>query len=435
MRQELTIPGTLTKKTIGLREFNHMIQESEQLHKCYPIYKTIVNSMERKYSWLGRQVAEELLDSVALSVIERTYNPPFRANQHVLLIWDVGWFKSSLLSDFKSFMPAAYFGGIGKVTDAVLRGTVETAAKPGYRFVAPKILDYDFLVVKEFGKNLTEETGLKETLLTALEDRVVEVSLAKFAQLDSIERKAAEEIYKSSKFRWDNATSFSYMTHVTLWCANYTPIEDNAMLSRFDIVVPEQELDVSLKNWVMTHPYLEWDDKGIEPFETIWESIDALMGTNRPILPVAFDLSDILSDVPYLTPRMHSNIIKKLLAAAWWGFWLDEDAVKGMALTHVMSKSKSMKGQEDVIMELLKSGFHTIGDISSQTGTSYSMVWKILNSLKDKPFLVVRQRDSKDRRKIYIKVVENPNALPIPEKRNLINMDVSDVELIASDKK
>jgi hypothetical protein len=435
MRQELTIPGTAIKNTIGLREFNHTIQESEQLHKCYPIYKTIVDAMERKYSWLGRQVAEELLDSVALSVIERTYGLPFRANQHILLIWDVGWFKSSLLSDFKSFMPAAYFGGVGKITDAVLRGTVETAAKPGYRFVVPKVLDYDFLVVKEFGKNLTEETGLKETLLTALEDRVVEVSLAKFAQLDSLERKSVEEQYKSAEFRWDSATSFAYKTHVTLWCANYTPIEDSALLSRFNIVVPEQELSVGLKNHVMTHPYLPFDNKSIEPFETIWEAVDALMGTNRPDLPAAFDLSDILSDVPYLTPRMHSNIIKKLLAAAWWGFWLDEDVVKGMALTHVMSKSKSMKNQEDTIMELLKSGFHTINDVAAQTGTSYSMVWKVLNTLRDKPFIVIRQKDTKDRRKIYIKVVENPSAIPIPEKRNLVNLDVSDVELIGADKK
>jgi DNA-binding MarR family transcriptional regulator len=94
-----------------------------------------------------------------------------------------------------------------------------------------------------------------------------------------------------------------------------------------------------------------------------------------------------------------------------------------------------MKNQEDTIMELLKSGFHTINDVAAQTGTSYSMVWKVLNTLRDKPFIVIRQKDTKDRRKIYIKVVENPSAIPIPEKRNLVNLDVSDVELIGADKK
>lgn len=439
MRQELLKPGKVIPENLTLDKFNEIIKTSEDYAKSFPIYKTIVNAMERKYSWLGRQVAEDLLDSIAMSVIDKCYDLPYRGNQHVLLIWDSGWFKSSMLSDFLSMMPSEYFGGIGKITDASLRGTVETAAKPGSRFVAPPVLDYDFLIVREFGEGLTEDNDLRQTLLTVLEDQVVNVSLAKFAQLDAIERTAVELRYGANKFKWTSNSAFTYKTKVTLWCANYTPVENEALLNRFNIVNPRAALDESLRDHVMMHPYLELKlEPGVSPpFDNIRDAVDAMMGANRPPLPVAFDLRGEFKGIRGLAPRTHSNVIKKILAAAWWGFWLDSDVVRGMAMEGIMAKTESLKRGDDDIIDMLKTGWHTINDIAAEKGVSHKAVWSLLNQIKDKPFVIIRKRDTTDRRKIYVHLVENTQTMVKPPegKGEVVDLDTTKTELVGRKKK
>jgi len=437
MRQELLQPGKVIPEMMTLKEFNELIQTSDEFAKSYPIYKTIIRAIESKYSWLGRQTAEELLDSIAMSVIDRCYNLPFRSNQHVLLIWDSGWFKSSILSDFLSLMPAHYFGGIGKITDAALRGTVETGAKLGHRFVAPTVLNNDFLIVREFGAGMSEDIDLKQTLLTVLEDQIVCVSLAKFAQLDEIERKAASAFYASNHFEWEGSNTFRYKTKVTLWCANYTPVEDPALLNRFNIVNPERVLDETLRNWVMMHPYMDLRlEPGIAPpFKDINEAVDAMMGANRPPLPVALDLREELKGIKGLGPRAHSNIIKKILAAAWWGFWYDSDTVRGKALNEMMAKSESLKGKDEDIIDKLKSGWYTIGDVAAELGISYGAVWKVLNQLKDRPYVVLRKKDPKDKRTVYLRLAENTQSMSTQQKQELVDLTVSKIEFEGEAKK
>jgi hypothetical protein len=365
--------------------------------------------MEHKYSWLGRQVAEELLDSIACSVINRCYPVSFRANQHVLLIWDSGWFKSSLLSDFMSMMPNDYFGGIGKVTDAAFRGTIEANAKPGRRFVAPTSLLYDFLIVKEFGRGLTEEVQLKETLLTALEDQRVIVNLAKFSQLDDLERRGIEQQFLRDNLVWENDNTFQYRTSFSMWAANYNPVEDPALLSRFNVVVPNRELDDELRNHVMMHPQLLIElEPGISPpYTGIREAVDSVMGSHRPPLPMGFDLTSELAGIRGLTPRIHSTIIKKLLAAAWWGFWYDSDAIRGMAYSAISSKRVSQRDYTDAVIDKFKSGFFTLQQVADELGLSPHAVWKVLYMLRDQPFKILKRKNPRDERQAYIHIIDN----------------------------
>jgi hypothetical protein len=407
MRQELLFEGKILNEIMTLEDFNSMIQLAGGLDKTYSIYKGISDAMERKYMWLGRQIAEELLDSLATSVIDRSYSLPFRANQHCLLIWDSGWFKSSILSDFVSTMPGHYFGTVGKISDAALRGTVEPAAKPGRRFVPPSILQNEFIIVREFGQSFSTDVPVKEILLTALEDQVVNVSLAKFAQLDEIERVAAATNYEKDNFVWDSATSFRYKTKVTIWAANYTPIDDLALLSRFNILTPQQELDEELRHHVMENPWIKVDAKAIpKGFNTINEAVDSIMGSHRPLIPVGFDLRKPLAGIRGITPRIHSNIIKKLLAASWWGFWYDSDSIRGMALGMIVSRRESQRDQQDIIIDKLKSGWFTIKDLASITGLPYGAIINVLKELRALPFKLVKMKDPEDSRKIYIHLTD-----------------------------
>jgi hypothetical protein len=413
MRLALTKKGLTINKVLTLKEFNDVvIKNTEDYPYTFAIYKTILRAMEKKYSWLGRQVTEELLDSLASSIIDRCYDLPFRANQHVLLIWDSGWFKSSILSDFQSMMPKEYIGGIGTISDAALRGTVETAAKPGCRFVPPSILSNDFIVVREFGKGLTDDMTLKQTLLNALEDQEVHVSLAKFAQLDSIERRKPELDFKDDNFIWDNDTSFTYKTKVTLWAANYTPIEDAALLSRFNIVYPEKLLDEDLMHYVMTHPYMDVVlEPGVAPlFMDIQTAVDGIMANHRPPIPFSVDLREELKGVKGLSPRVYSNIIKKLMASAWWGFNYDTGQVRALAMSSMMAKTDSQKSFEDDVIDMLKSGWYTLSEIAIRLGIPYSKVYSVLNKSRDTPFLVMRKRDPKDARIMYLHMVEQDKA-------------------------
>jgi len=411
VRLALTKKGTTINKIVSLKEFNDMVMDNASKYPyTFPIYKTIVNAIEKKYSWLGRQVAEELLDSLASSIIDRTYDIPFRANQHVLLIWDSGWFKSSILGDFQKMLPREYIGGIGTISDAALRGTVETNAKPGQRFVPPTVLKDDFITVREFGKGMTEDPALKQTLLNALEDQEVHVSLAKFAQLDSTERRKCELDYKDDLFTWENDTSFRYRTKVTLWAANYTPIDDPALLSRFNIVYPQKTLDEDLKDYVMMHPYLE--DHVLEPgvapyFKDIQTAVDGIMANHRPPIPFTIDLRDELRGIRGLSPRIHSNIIKKLMAAAWWGFWYETGFVRALAMSSMMAKADSQRGLEDEIIELLKDDWHTMSEVAQELGISYMKVWAVLNKAHDRPYTIYRKTDPKDKRKVYLRIQES----------------------------
>ena len=226
-------------------------------------------------------------------------------------------------------------------------------------------------------------------------------------------------MYAHDGFTWDNDTTFSYKTKITFLAANYTPIEDPALLSRFSIVVPQRKLDDDLRNYVMTHPRLNVNlEPGISPpFRSINEAVDAMMGSHRPVLPLSFNLTEELKGIRGITPRIHGNIIKKILAAAWWGFWYDSEQVRGMALEQVISKRESQSGTEDKVIELLKGGWFTIQDIAGQLGIGYHQVWKTLAIIRDQPFVVVRKKDPTDKRKVYLHIEENPsNVGPMTPK-------------------
>lgn len=57
------------------------------------IYETIVDSFENKYSFLGKQFAEEFLLSVASSNIQKNSKPEFRVRRHLALFWPPAWFN------------------------------------------------------------------------------------------------------------------------------------------------------------------------------------------------------------------------------------------------------------------------------------------------------------------------------------------------------
>jgi hypothetical protein len=194
-----------------------------------------------------------------------------------------------------------------------------------------------------------------------------------------------------------------------MWAANYNPVEDPALLSRFNVVVPNRELDDELRNHVMMHPQLLIElEPGISPpYTGIREAVDSVMGSHRPPLPMGFDLTSELAGIRGLTPRIHSTIIKKLLAAAWWGFWYDSDAIRGMAYSAISSKRVSQRDYTDAVIDKFKSGFFTLQQVADELGLSPHAVWKVLYMLRDQPFKILKRKNPRDERQAYIHIIDN----------------------------
>lgn len=213
-------------------------QKPEQAQDRKDVYEDIVSAFMEKYSWLGRQASRELLLSAASWNIEKYSNPPFRYRTHVMLAWERGWAKSTIMRAMADILGDEMVSVIGKVSDAAMRGSVS-----GGSFTPPKPLRTPIVISTEYGQtDFSDE--LLNLFLAMLEEGKTNVALNKIGQLGENQRRSLEKEY-NNRIEFKENNEFNVTCDFIFWGATYDPsmLSDDALRSRLNVVTPAKPLD------------------------------------------------------------------------------------------------------------------------------------------------------------------------------------------------
>lgn len=295
------------------------------------IYDSIVESFYNKYSWLGEQVAEEMLLTASSWNLQHYSNPDFRLRRHLLLFWPPAWIKSSLLMRMRSIFGNDLCGHLSDISTAAMRGSVESG-----RFRAPECLKHPFTVCTEFGQLINsggDSSELVQKLLNLLEEGVVTVSLIKAGGLLQSER---EKAIRNWGIEFDDDNNFTYHTDWVILAGTYNKkfLADSALESRFNIVTPHKKLDSELTKYINRSPPFHLDDEVKLKFRD--EIFKDTPSDIRCILP-----DSVYSPEVNLNVRESSMLISAILNRRWWGKDISDD--------EIIEKAKAIKATSDNI--------------------------------------------------------------------------------------
>jgi len=334
-------------------------------------YQQIVQAFEEKYTWLGRQFAEEFLKSVASWNLQQYSEPEYRIRRHILLYYQGGWVKSTMLSKAYSILGTGEYGctQLSDVTLAALRGTVEAN-----KFVVPYCLKRPFAVATEFGQVMTSNSGdIVQKLLNVLEEGVVEVSLAKLSFLPPEQRE-----YVSSQYgiNFLDSNTFWYKTNWVLMAATYNRkfLVDNAFQSRFNVIVPEKKLDSSFTKHVNRSKAFAVSEEAVQ---TLRQEVSN---------PIAMDCQVRLPDEVYniegLSVRDSASICSNVLCSKWWGINPTKDEIIRLANSIKAKEDSVWKPVADKVFDSIHLQAKSIEEIIAETGLAKKTVFDVLRQLK-----------------------------------------------------
>lgn len=334
------------------------------------VYEEIRDAFAEKYSFLGAQVARETLLSAASWNIQKYSDPPMRFRNHVMLTWDPGWLKSSMLRKMAKILGDDMVSTCGKLTAAVLRGSVD-----GGRFSPPKPLRTPIVVSTEFGQT-TFEDELLNTFLALLEEGKTNVSLNKLAGLSEGEKSNIEKNYGDSiDFKSEN--EFDLHTNFVFWGATHDPaqLNENALKTRFNVVTPAKPLTGEVTKAV---------DSGQSVESLIDQStIKACRRMVKSDKEVATDFqppSDFYTEYT-LTPRESRDVQAYMAARNWWGLDVTPEVMREYIDHMKHSRKIASMGPQERVLNLIFDDPHTYEEIMQETGLSKVEVHKILQRL------------------------------------------------------
>jgi hypothetical protein len=343
-------------------------------------YYAIVKAFEDKYTWLGRQFAEEALLSLSSWNIQNfndpkyvgdrdeemkwvRHSPEYRARKHLLLFWQPGFIKSSLLLKLRELLGGEICGSITDVTTAAIRGSVESG-----RFKAPVCLKHPYTICSEFGQLInssSDSSELVQKLLNILEEGRVNVSLVKVSQLLESERERATKEYGVT---FDDENNFEYKTNWVLMAGTYNKkfLKDNALESRFNIMIPERKFDADFTRFVCSAPPFELKDEYKLALRN--HLLDDTPMNTRVVLPLEVHDAG-------LTMRDLSNLQSRIICSRWWGIELsDEDIIK-YAFKMKENQKSAWESDDDKVFNSIFMTPKTLDEVSKETGLPIRQVF------------------------------------------------------------
>lgn len=336
----------------------------------HEVYEKIVAAFEHDYGWLGRQFSEQFLLSCASWNIQQFSFPNFRIRRHLLLFWQAGYLKSTLLVKAYELLSPELCTIMTDVSLAALRGSVDFG-----RFVSPYTLKRPFSICTEFGQVVAgyESTEIIQKLLNVLEEGMVTVSLGKIGSLSALDR---EEISKEYGITFIDNNTFTYKTNWVLMAGTYNRkfLVDNAFESRFVLMIPEKELDNNLTKYI----------NNTKP-----EGIDVALAAEfrRHVLdPVSIPLEVKLPDEIYaeesnLTLRQSSYLLSHILCKSWWGVKVDAQEIIDLAKTIKVHSDSVWRSADDKVFDAIDSASKTADEIKKETGLSKRQVYYSLRKI------------------------------------------------------
>jgi len=332
------------------------------------IYKKIVNAFETKYSWLGRQAAEEMLLSVASWNIEKNSNTTgIRYRNHVMLAWERGWIKSTLMRKMAGLLGDEMVTTMGKVTDAALRGSVS-----GGSFNPPKPLKAPIVISTEFGQTKFEDE-LLNMFLAMLEEGRTNVALNKVGNLTPQAKQNTKDKYGDA-ITFTDSNEFEVKCDFVFWGATYDPtmLSDGAMRSRFNVVTPEKNLNHEIIESVSQNSF-NLDKDVVRSFRKHVKS-------ERP-MQVDFDMpSHIYKDYKF-NMREFRDTKAYMAARNWWGLDITPDVIEEFAEHMKESRRVATMSRHDRIFDLIFEDAKTLDELATKTNYERQEVYKILQDL------------------------------------------------------
>jgi len=347
--------------------------DNDTAQKRREIYETVRDAFAEKYSFLGAQVARECLLSAASWNIQKYSEPPFRFRNHVMLTWEPGWVKTTILMKLKKILGDDMVSTCGKVTEAVLRGSVE-----GGRFSPPKPLRTPILISTEFGQTNFEDE-LLHTFLNLLEEGHTNVSLNKIAQLSESEKSNVQEKY-NNRISFKSENEFDLHTNFVFWGATHDPslLEEHALKSRFNIVTPAEPLTGEITHAMDNSPSVEkmLTQDEVNACRRMLKT-DAQINTNINIPAPLYKKYTI-------NPRESRDIQGYMAARRWWGLETDPSVLEPYIKHLKQSRKIASLNMDERVLDMLFDNPLSYDEIASRTGLSKVEIYKILQRIDAK---------------------------------------------------
>lgn len=349
------------------------------------IYKEIVDAFGVKYGWLGAQASREMLISAASWNIQKYSNPPFRFRTHLMLAWERGYLKSTMMRVMADILGDGMTSTIGKVSDAAMRGSVSGGA-----FTPPKPLQTPFVISTEFGQTDFNDE-LLNLFLAMLEEGETNVALNKIGQLSDSQRQNIEREYdRGIQFKAKN--EFDLKCDFVFWGATYDPskLSDDALRSRFNVVTPVKRLDHEITKAADYNPGVKK-----QLHKTTVKDLRSFLKQEKEF-PTDFRPPKSMYEEYNIMPRESRDIQAYMSCRNWWGLNTNPDVMREYIEYLQESRRISTMEPEERVFDLVFDNPMTYKELQEETGLSKRELYKILkridarkDSLKEKTRWVI----------------------------------------------
>jgi hypothetical protein len=333
------------------------------------VYQDIRDAFADKYSFLGARSARELLMSAASWNIDKYSNPPFRYRNHVMLTWEPGWVKSTLLRKMQMVLGDDLVSTCGKLTAAVLRGSVS-----GGKFSPPAPLKAPIVASTEFGQTEFNDE-LLNTYLALLEEGKTNVSLNKIAGLSEGAKRNAQKRFDGITFKENN--EFDLEVDFVFWGATHDPtlLAENALKSRFNIVAPAEPLTGEVTELMDKSPPITktLDNTTIQDVRTIVKSEKEVATNFKPPSQIYRKFS--------LSPRESRDVQSYMAARNWWGLEVNPDIMIEFIKEHKRSRRVAAMSTKERVKNLIFDNPLTYEEIMTKTGLTKFEIHGILQDI------------------------------------------------------
>lgn len=335
------------------------------------IFKEIVDAYGVKYGWLGAQTARELLISAATWNIQKHSNPPYRYRTHVMLAWDRGYLKSTMMRKMKDILGDEFVSVIGKVSDAAMRGSVSAG-----NFTPPKPLQTPIVISTEYGQTDFNDE-LLNLFLNLLEEGHTNVALNKIGQLsDNQKRNIEEQFGNDIDFKQNN--EYDLHSSFVFWGATYDPskLSDDALRSRFNVVTPEKPLDYTVTMSADNNPgVLKQLSK------------DTIRGIRRHLkmedsFPTDFRPPKHIYEKYNIIPRESRDIQSYMSARNWWGLEVNPDIIENYISYLQESRKISTMEPRERVFNIIFDNPTPYPEIQDKTGYTKKQIYNLLNDIR-----------------------------------------------------
>lgn len=361
-------------------------KKQEKFKKRKRAFEEVVEAYGMKFSWLGAQAAREMLISAATYNIEKNMEPSMRYRTHIMLAWERGWLKSTMMGCMKSILGDSLTSSCGKISDAALRGSTS-----GGNFSPPKVLNTPIMISTEFGQTDWNDE-LLNVFLALTEEGKTNIALNKIASMPEQQKKSIEKEYEDAiNFREQN--EFDLKTNFVMWGATYDPskLEDDALRSRFHIVTPAKPLTGNLTEQIDKGGSL-MNNISKSTIRTIRRELESDMETK-----IDYDIPSELYEQFSIIPRESRDIKAYMAARNWWGLEVNPEIMKKFIENLKASRRRANMTDEEMVFDLIFDDPHTYSEIMDKTGLTKQRVYKIvkekLEASKNTEGWVVYSRD------------------------------------------